>query len=448
MIIEFSFTNFSSVKERVTLSFEASNLKDLEEYYVITPMENLRLLKLGLIYGANASGKTSILNALESLREIVTHPNEKKSDLIEYNPFLFDENTPTADTIFEIKFVYNEVIYKYELEFNKDFISKEALFLNEKVGGKFSKVFVRETDVEKQFTNLFFGSKIKLAGNNKNTLINNTLWNNTVLSTFLKSNIDFPILQDVTTWFNNILNPIIYPTTKLEGYITNRLENGKIDKSILVELMKKADFKIDDIIIKKEEQQVDDAVVDFILNQAMKEGNDNEVEKWRLIKENGKMESREIEFVHKVQGSAKSYNLPFIKESTGTQRYFAFSGLLNLLIKNQNIFPIDEIESSLHPDLFRYFILSFVYNSKFSQLIGTTHFREFLNEKDILRNDTIWFTEKEDSGGTQLFNLMEFGSNLVRNTTSVYNAYKYGKLGAKPEFVDYFIDLNHGKEVK
>jgi AAA15 family ATPase/GTPase len=443
MIIEFSLANFSSVKEKVTLSFEASNLKELEEYYVITPMENLRLLKLGLIYGANASGKTSILNALESLREIVTHPNEKKSDFIDYNPFLFDESTSTADTIFEIKFVYNEVIYKYEVEFNKDFIRKESLFLNERVGGKFSKVFVRETDVEKQFTNLFFGSKIKLAGHNKNTLINNTLWNNTVLSTFLKSNIDFPILQDVTTWFNNVLNPIIYPTTKLEGYITNRLENGKIDKSILVELMKKADFKIDDIIIKKEEQQVDGAVVDFILNQAMKEGNDTEVEKWRVIKENGKMESKEIEFVHKVQGSTKTYNLPFIKESTGTQRYFAFSGLLNLLIKNQNIFPIDEIESSLHPDLFRYFILSFVYNSKYSQLIGTTHFREFLNEKDILRNDTIWFTEKEDSGGTQLFNLMDFGSNLVRNTTSVYNAYKYGKLGAKPEFEDYFIDLNH-----
>jgi AAA15 family ATPase/GTPase len=446
MIIEFSLENFSSVKERVTLSFEASNLNDLEEYYVMTPMENLRLLKLGLIYGANASGKTTILNALESLRDLVTKPNGKKSDYIDFNPFLFDGETVRNDTKFELKFVYNKKIYKYELEFNNDFISKESLYFSEKVGSKLSNVFLRETDVEKQLSNLTFGSKIKLASQYKNTLINNTLWNNTVLSTFLKSNVDFPILLDVTYWFNMVLNPIIYPSTKLEGFITSKLDNGKIDKSILVELLKKADFKIEDIVIKKEEQQVDGVLLDFLINQAINIGNESEVERWKKIKENGKMESREIEFVHKVKESSKSYSLPFNKESTGTQRYFAFSGLLNLLFNNQNIFPIDEIESSLHPDLFKYFLLSFIYNSKDSQVIGTTHFREFLSEKDMLRNDTIWFTEKDDNGGTQLFNLMDFGSNIVRNTTSVYNAYKFGKLGAKPEFQDYYIDLNYGEK--
>lgn len=67
-----------------------------------------------------------------------------------------------------------------------------------------------------------------------------------------------------------------------------------------------------------------------------------------------------------------SYN----DESQGTQRYYQFSGLLSLMINDELIVPIDEIESSLHPDLLKHFLLSFLANSKTSQLIATTHHRE------------------------------------------------------------------------
>ncbi|MGB1243742.1 MAG: hypothetical protein ACPG49_14550, partial [Chitinophagales bacterium] len=61
MIINFSIKNFTSIKEEVTLSFEATNSDDLEEYYIVTPKRGLRLLKLGLVYGSNGSGKSNIL---------------------------------------------------------------------------------------------------------------------------------------------------------------------------------------------------------------------------------------------------------------------------------------------------------------------------------------------------------------------------------------------------
>jgi AAA15 family ATPase/GTPase len=117
--------------------------------------------------------------------------------------------------------------------------------------------------------------------------------------------------------------------------------------------------------------------------------------------------------------------------------------LLDLIIRNDYVLPIDELESSLHPDLLKFFILVFLVNSKNSQIIATTHTRELLMEKEMLRNDTIWFTEKKTDGSTELFSLADFDSSVVRNTTSIYNAYKSGKLGAKPNLVDYYLDFEN-----
>ena len=79
MIIKFSVQNFSSFKEEQTLSFEADKSNHLENYYVINSETGHRLLKLGLIYGANASGKTNFIIALEFLRQMVLEPEEKKN---------------------------------------------------------------------------------------------------------------------------------------------------------------------------------------------------------------------------------------------------------------------------------------------------------------------------------------------------------------------------------
>ena len=110
--------------------------------------------------------------------------------------------------------------------------------------------------------------------------------------------------------------------------------------------------------------------------------------------------------------------------------------------KNSTAFPIDELESSLHPDLYLHFLLSFLLNSQNSQIIATTHNREILDNKDIFRNDAIWFTDKQESCSTELYSLADFDSSVVRNTTNILNAYKSGKLSATPNLGDNFIDLN------
>ena len=84
MIISFSVTNFGPIREKQTISFEAKKYDDLENYYVIEPIKGLRLLKLIFLYGANASGKTTMLNAIEFLRDIVLDPFEKKNEKFDF----------------------------------------------------------------------------------------------------------------------------------------------------------------------------------------------------------------------------------------------------------------------------------------------------------------------------------------------------------------------------
>ncbi len=115
------------------------------------------------------------------------------------------------------------------------------------------------------------------------------------------------------------------------------------------------------------------------------------------------------------------------------------------MLTSSQVVIIDELESSLHPDLVKHFLLLFLVNSKSSQLIATTHYRELLMERDMLRDDVIWFTEKKPDGGVELFALSDFDSSVVRDTSSVFNAYKSGKLGAVPFLSDYYIELANGK---
>jgi AAA15 family ATPase/GTPase len=430
MIINFSVQNFGSIKDKQTLSFEADKSAHLENTYIVNFGKH-RILKLALIYGANASGKTTILKALDFLRDIVLEPERKKTEELDFNPFLFDKNTPKQNSIISIEFVQNGIKYFYEVEFSKKaIVSEELNFYNPKKAN----IYKRKTNLSHQFTEITFGSTISKDQTFEKNLEANTLWNNTVLGGFLKTNIDFKELQEIIDWFKDYLKPLVYTRTALEGFVTSRINENEISKSDVVAILKKADFNISDIVIEENEEKIPDGLIEFLKKQ-VKEHSD----KIKDLEEKGKVTAVNIEFEHTVKNS--KYTLPLEYESQGTRRYYGFAGLLALLIKNPTLFPIDELEASLHPDLYLHFILSFLLNSKTSQIIATTHNREILDNKDIFRNDAIWFTDKQENCSTELYSLTDFDSSVVRNTTNILNAYKSGKLSGTPNLGDTFIDL-------
>ena len=438
MIISFSIENFGSIKDKQELSFEAEKTTHLENHYIIQAIGGLRLLKLGLIYGANASGKTTILQALNFLRDLVLEPEEKKTESLDFNPFLFDLKTPKENSILSIDFIQNEIRYYYEVEFTKKAIVKEALYFYNPTK---TNVFKRTTDVNKQFAQITFGGKIKKDKTFEKTLESNTLWNNTVLGGYLKTNIELKELKDATDWFSNYLRPLISSKTDLESYVTSRIDSTEIRKGDILNILKKADLNISDILIQKEQRNIPDGFIEFIEKQ-IKVPSD-ELNEFR---NRGKMNSINLEFEHTVNN--EKYTLPSKLESEGTMRYYGFAGILSILINKSVAVPIDELEASLHPDLYIHFLLSFLMNSKKSQIIATTHNRELLNDKDIFRNDAIWITDKSENSATELYSLSDFDSSIIRDTSNIYNAYKAGKLGGVPNLGDYYIDTNNEKEKK
>lgn len=427
MIVNFSVQNFGSIKEKQTLSFEADSSTHLEDYYV-TSIAGLRLLKIALIYGANASGKTTVLNALEFLRNMVVNPKSQKTASLEFEPFLFDTQTPDQNTNFEIEFVQNETRYLYQIEISSQCVVSEALYYYpQKVY-----IFKRTTNIEKQLTQIVFNPKISIDKQVSAILEGNTLWNNTVLSGVLKTNVDQAHLRNATDWFVKYLHSIVLPSTDLGFFISSNIVENKISKQFIIDVLKKADLNISDIVIKKEEHQIPAHVIEMLHQQAK-----NANEPISIIESRSTMTSIDLSFIHTVAG--KSYELPYKKESDGTQRYYGLAGFLSTMVNLSAAFPIDELESSLHVDLFNHFLLAFLVNAKLSQIIATTHNRELLNDRDMFRNDAIWITEKSDTLATELYSLSDFDTSVIRDSSNILNAYKAGKLGGVPNLGDYYI---------
>ena len=404
MIINLKIRNFKSIKDEVNLSFEPVEKED--DYYIYKH-KNHRILKMLMIYGQNASGKTNILKALEFLRDFILSAPINKKDKTNIKPFLFTENIEN-NSYFEIEFLQNGIKYLYQLTVSDVEVIDERLYF---YNPNKALVFDR-----KDFK---FGSKINIKKSQKESLLNNTLINNTLLSGYMKTNIEIKEFDEVINWFNRLMKPI-YPSTDLLGFTSNLLHNREIDKQFIVNLLKNADFAIDNFEII--ENDIDKEFKEFLLQL----GKEKDADNFKKI---------DILFTH-----YKQYQLDFINESRGTQRFYQLVIVLYLLLKDCLILPIDELESSLHPDLLKHFLLIFLANSKESQLIFTTHSRELLLEKDILRFDTIYFTEKKEDGSTELFSLSDFDSNVIRKESSIYNIYKNGKLGANPNLKNYFLD--------
>lgn len=439
MILNFSIQNFGSIKDKQTLSFEADKSDHLEEAYV-AHYGGRRILKLALLYGANASGKTTVLKALDFLRQLVIEPKSKKTERLDFEPYLFDPDTPKQPTVLSIEFIRNEVRYAYRVEFTKEAVVAEELYT---YAPNKARIYQRTTDLERQFVEIKFGSKMTKSKAMKQSLTANTLWNNTVLGGYLKTNVDSKELQEVVDWFKLYLKRMVQPQTSFEDLIFFQMEDGEILSSDMIPILQQADLHISDIVIQSREIVGRQEVEDFLSlindhHSVMSKGDVIE------LREEAKAVIKKVMLEHTVNG--EKYQLPLAEESSGTKRYYEFAGLLALFIKDPRAMLIDELETSLHPDLYRHFIVSYLLNTKDSQILATTHNRELLDDRDLFRNDAIWFTDKSNTDATEIYSLADFDRSVIGKKTNVLNAYKSGKLSGTPILGDTYIDLNHGKD--
>jgi AAA15 family ATPase/GTPase len=432
MLLEFSVKNFLSYKEKMTLSFEATKDKTLEEYYCYKINEKTRVLKLGIIYGANASGKTNILKAIDFIRKAVIHP-KRFDDNTNFIPFKFDNNTIQDAGEFEVIFFKNSIRYDYQLKLNNHRIIEESLSYYPK--GQPTNIFSRKLD-EIKYNSTYKG--LKLYKKDRDALDSNTVSTMTLLSALQVTKINVPALQNAFEWFSKDLMPIVRQNSDLKTWTVQRIEQDNDNIKKLTNLLRKADFNINDIYINTDEIIMNKELSDLINNSNMPDSLKNN------ILTEGKLSSIELLLNHIIinNGIEQVFKLDFNEESDGTQRYFELGGALNELLMKDHILPIDEIERSLHPDLVKHFIYTFLRNSNRSQLIVTTHNIDFISNTDEIRKDVVWFTDKQVDGSTDLYSLADFPE--IRKNMSYLKAYKSGKLGAVPNLGSTLIDLGDG----
>ena len=172
-----------------------------------------------------------------------------------------------------------------------------------------------------------------------------------------------------------------------------------------------------------------DDMLSLLLNKAR---HIPEEEKERLKKEKT-IKHTKTEFEHKIinkDGVSKLYKLSKGLQSEGTLRTLGLAGAISQLVDRNAFLAIDEIESSLHPRLIEFIIEDFLKQKGRSQLLITTHYDGLLEEDDLLRKDSIWFTNKKENGATELYSLADF--KALNRISSLQKAYKYGKFGAIP----------------
>lgn len=397
MLIKFSFKNFKSFKNENCLDMEATSLKEHE--YNVAKLDSGEYLKVSAIYGANASGKTNVLQAFEYMKNriLVSDDSKKNSPIDEENIYSFMINNDPIALEVEI-LAKNNKIYKYGFELVKDNIISEWLY--EKRVNKFYSIFERENNNIKMMKD---NKLSKLANIDERTLFLN------IYSKIDKDNEDFNNVYDwfVNSTYLNLGNP------NFERLINNRVSlkilSDENYKKELLKFIKTFDSGIEGI------KTTPDSI------EAVKSNNG-------II---------DIEVIHK--GELKA--LPFYLESNGTRKMFHLFDFFMDALKNGMVLFVDELDAKLHPLLTRY-IINLFHNSDTNkgngQLIYSTHDTVNLN-KEIFRRDEIWFTEKDKDGISTIYSLADYKINdvKVRNDATYNKDYLSGRYGAIPVLEDF-----------
>ena len=443
MLLRFVVSNFLSIREELEFTmFPYSKLKGHTDHIYKT--SKIDLLKVAAIYGANGSGKSNLIEALQYLKDMVLD----KDNRYKYWPthFRLSEECTNAPSKFEIEFRINNNYYSYGLEVLKNEIVEEWLYSINPKRNTDKLIFSRKRDKENRIT-LDVTDKYKKTEKDKILIqlyAEEILDHKTPFIHQVNDKDQYLEIQEAYEWFSNRLF-IIYPDSAVESLNAILIRNEKFRKFIN-EIVPKLDTGILEIDVKKTPFEVF-----FSKNKEIDK--QEEIKKDLQYKQNivlrgergeiliskepdGRMTVSQVITTHKKKGNA-SWGFYLEEESDGTRRLLELLPAIEMLANGEIVCVVDEIGRSLHPTLLKE-LLSFSLNQKTEgQFIFTTHESNLLDLK-LFRQDEIWFVEKDGTGGTKAYSLSEF---KPRYDLDIRKGYLNGRFGAIP-FLGNLKDLN------
>jgi AAA15 family ATPase/GTPase len=394
--------------------------------------DSVSLTKAAVIYGANASGKSNIIYALWELRKMIIQADSIKIDepLSSYKPFLFNPTSAHAPIDFEIIFIAkNSEKYRYQISFNEDEIIKEELFYYPKKHAK--TLFTRTNEKNGKDENVHSG-RLGKEFNYKQYEVHKKL---PLLSIFGNASNYHPNISPVHTYFKDL---------EVYNVVNQRLVNNLSDQ--IKSDLQKEEYKWLELQLERLIRACDTQINGIQIDKESKVRHFEHQEEEKVIR----VSRKEILFAqHKMYVDQKEtgdlYALPFNEESIGTNHLFALGGLILKALKEGKVVFFDELDSSLHPYISRFLLKLFLTpasNPKNAQLIFTAH-EPNLMDKNKLRADQIWFTQKTPEGATEFFSAQDFDG--VREDIPFDKWYMEGKFGAVPHISEIEYIFGNGK---
>ena len=433
MIQKITIKNFLSFKDEVTFSFDASNDRFAEDYQVVKINNNTRLLRFAIVYGYNASGKSNLLYAFDFLYHFWFNSTKNPDQTTRVEPFKLDQISVTKPTMFDLIFWVSKTKYRYQLELDRNQVYLEKLSYYENTQP--TMLFKRFLENNRSVIEFGSSSKLKVSEAVRETIELNCLKNMSFFAARRKVNATIPFVDTATDYLIKNFIEMIAPDTKLTNYALRKIVDDTELTSYLVKFLNAVDFNITDIKTNVTKMPIPNDFLDLLFNDVT---NDFSAEVPRGVSDvnvSDKAFYTKIDafFEHTVEtenGNEKyQFKLGKDKESQGTIRIFGLEAALYNALKNNAFLAVDEIETSLHPKLLERMIFEFLKTSSTSQLIVTTHNDGLLDLiNNLIRKDSVWFTEKNKSGVTDLYKLTDFRG--VNRLSSIREAYRNKRFGA------------------
>ena len=416
MLIRFCFENYRSFKGEACLDLSATKITEHADRVVETG--DTKLLRLAAIYGANASGKSNVFNALRFMSEYVRHSfgfgGESIADMtirmpsMRYTPFAFADGEEQPSS-FEVYFVLphdaKERTYHYGFVIKNYIIQEEWLTAKARTAtpDKAKTIFYRKAGEK-----IDFGAVPSEYQKNISVSIAEE-----ALILSLGAKLKVPVLSDVWDWFL---------TMKFMDF--NNDNENTIYSDLAAHLLEtEGNLSLG---IKKYLESFDDSIVEITKKDKQSDGGN-------LYKGLSNFNA-----FHRIPGSDKLKSIPLEEESQGTLKMLSMYPAIALALIDGGVLVIDELNTKLHPLLVRNIILTFAnpkININNAQLIFTTH-DSWQMETKLLRRDEIWFTEKFGTNESTLFSLAEFQNQdgtKIRKDASYEKDYLSGLYGAIPK---------------
>jgi hypothetical protein len=439
MLFSLTVKNFRSFRDEQTLSFYRAGGGATSRLVLDGPQACGDVTPVAVLFGANASGKSTVIDALYYIQALVLDSADRAvSKPLSSTAFLLDAKSQPMPSVFKIHFSTKQPSghpnreYQYSFAIGDGHVISEQL---DEIVHHISRVstrhlFSRSLDNEHKDSIIVSG---RLPGQKK-AIIAATRGNMLFLSKAAKEN--FLPLLDAYSWFGRQRDD--EDDSDLPDYrnlSTQLFEKDPKFKTWVITLLEEADIGVTDVLLKPPSQKPPKELVKLYAADGSPESLAQA--EARLMKQH-----TQPELMHRLVGDGttkQSAPIPWDAESLGTQRLWDYAGDIYRALRDGTLLPIDEI-LGLHPLLLRAIVTLFqseATNPNGAQLLFTSHDTVLLGNWGgtgyILDRDQIWFVEKAYDGSSSLYPLTDFHPRTEENSEKMY---LQGRLGATPVLGD------------